>query len=376
MTTVSTPWISQPWQTPRAVARVKTLLAHCASQITAGAVARRPASAKHSKRDGKVFFLPGMMGSRLSVMKDDQLELAWLRPTDIAAGGIARLKWPAPVIPTGALAVSYAQMLMRLRLAGCDADYLPFDWRQSPDVIGDELIAKLRSEGHKRVTLVCHSMGGLVARQMAAADPDGHVVAKVITIGTPNRGSYTPLQMFDLSHPTLTTLARMDTVHDRHTLVQEFLREFPGLLAMLPSGSPRESAAYFDTACWPTESIKPRAAQLDRAKAAIDALAAPDGRFHQIIGTGHSTIVGAQPGTGGFQYDWSDAGDGVVSQGSAEMGDVPRYFARSVHGQLCNNDAVISATVDLIQRGRTAALSVHAPRQTKARRVSPAVSVL
>jgi pimeloyl-ACP methyl ester carboxylesterase len=326
-------------------------MAQLGASRRANATAPCPAIASQDIGDGKVLVLPGMMGSRLSVLNGDQLEAAWLHPAQIAAGGIARLKWPAAVKATGALAPSYGQLLMRLRMAGFDAEFLPYDWRQSPDIIGDELIAQLRAQDLSGVTLVCHSMGGLVARQMAAADPHGEVIAQVITIGTPNRGCYAPLQMFDLSHPTLGTLARIDKVHDRRALVQNYLRDFPGLLAMLPSGESAD-ANHFDPSDWPANAVRPCAGFLDDVRSAVAALPAPDARFHQIIGTGHSTIVGAKPSDAGFQFVRSDDGDGVVARSSAEQGDLPRYFVRCAHGLLCNNRTVIATTVDLIRKGR------------------------
>ncbi|WP_108814769.1 lipase family alpha/beta hydrolase [Loktanella sp. Alg231-35] len=363
MTTATLTWASRPSLAPNPVQWVKSVIAQLGADRSAQ-TAPCPAIANQHTDRGKVLILPGMMGSRLSVMNGDTLEAAWLHPAEIAAGGIARLKWPNPVTATGALAASYGQLLARLRMAGFDADFLPYDWRQSPDMIGDQLIADLRDQDLNGVTLVCHSMGGLVARQMAAADPDGKIIARVITIGTPNRGSYAPLQMFDLSHPTLATLARIDTVHDRRALVQNYLRDFPGLLAMLPSSDGMDAEDHFDASDWPADTVRPSAALLDDAKSSVAALPAPDARFHQIIGTGQSTIVGAKAGDSRFQFKRSENGDGVVARSSAEHGDLPRYFVRCAHGMLCNNRTVIATTVDLIRKGRPVSRAAKATTRT------------
>lgn len=80
---------------------------------------------------------------------------------------------------------------------------------QDPALSADELAASMRALrgdcGVERVDLVCHSMGGLVARDVLTrpeyynADASAHdgfpAVPRIITIGTPNRGSaFAPLR--------------------------------------------------------------------------------------------------------------------------------------------------------------------------------------
>lgn len=50
----------------------------------------------------------------------------------------------------------------------------------------DEVLGKTKRE---KVILICHSMGGLVARKYLAGHPTDHQVEKLILLGTPNRGS-------------------------------------------------------------------------------------------------------------------------------------------------------------------------------------------
>lgn len=62
----------------------------------------------------------------------------------------------------------------RLGLAACAAHLLP-------------ALSAIRRRAGGPIVLVGHSMGGLVARYLAAADPD--LAAGLVMLGTPNRGS-------------------------------------------------------------------------------------------------------------------------------------------------------------------------------------------
>ncbi|OAS25352.1 alpha/beta fold hydrolase [Methylobacterium platani] len=62
----------------------------------------------------------------------------------------------------------------RLGLAACAAHLRP-------------IVTAIRREAGHPIVLVGHSMGGLVARHLAAADPD--LAAGLVTLGTPHRGS-------------------------------------------------------------------------------------------------------------------------------------------------------------------------------------------
>jgi pimeloyl-ACP methyl ester carboxylesterase len=307
-------------------------------------------------RRRKVFILPGIMGSRLSAIRNGQADLVWIDPTDLAAGGIAKLKWGATVAATGTVLAPYLRMKLRLTLAGFDAEFMPFDWRQSPAVAGKMLIDRIRNRGLTDVSLVCHSMGGLVARQMAAEDVDGSLISRVVTIGTPNHGSYAPVQVFDLSHDMLGPLGFADLANDRKTIVDKFLRGFPGLVEMMPSPDKRPDETYFTRSFWPNGAIPPTANALRAGKLGRDDLPSPDARFHQIIGTGEETVVRAAKTAGGFAYHRSFDGDGTVPRDLAEMGDVARYYTEGAHGWLCNRSDVIAGTIDLIGTGATHAL--------------------
>jgi pimeloyl-ACP methyl ester carboxylesterase len=74
-----------------------------------------------------------------------------------------------------------------------------YDWRLSGRVNGTRLTTflnqrldayrKLPGRQHARAILICHSMGGLVARWCVERAEGANLVSKVITIGTPHKGS-------------------------------------------------------------------------------------------------------------------------------------------------------------------------------------------
>jgi pimeloyl-ACP methyl ester carboxylesterase len=321
----------------------------------------------------KAFILPGIMGSRLSAIRNGQADLVWIHPSDLATGGIAKLKWGASVAATGTVLAPYLRMKLRLKLAGFDAEFMPFDWRHPPAVAGKMLIDRIRSRGLKDVSLVCHSMGGLVARQMAAEDTDKTLISRVVTLGTPNHGSYSPVQVFDLSHGMLGPLGFADLTQDRKTIVEKYLRGFPGLIEMMPSAEKRPDEDYFSRPFWPNTAAPPTANALRAAKLGRGVLPAPDDRFHQVIGTGEETVTGARKAPEGFVYHRSLDGDGTVPRDLAEMGDVPRYYCEGAHGWLCNRSDVIAGTIDLLGTGATHALDIS-PRIRAVETVMPDVA--
>ena len=312
-------------------------------------------------RRRKVMILPGIMGSRLSVIENGQPYHVWIDPVDITTGGLTKLKWGSNVVANGTVLPPYFKMYLRLKLAGFDTEFLPYDWRQSPAVSGTAVMRQLTKRGLSDVTLVCHSMGGLVARQMAAEDPNRRMISRVITIATPNFGSYAPMQVFDLSHGMVRALAAVDLTQNRTDIVKGTLRGLPGLIEMLPSPDLRPEQDAFNRKSWPKTAFPPQQTALTQAAKAARTLPGPDARFQQIIGVGALTTISATANETGFDYTQSQDGDGTVARDLAEMGTVPRFYAQGKHGRLCNASDVIEATIDLVESGVTNALPSAPP---------------
>lgn len=344
---------------------------------------RRMATAVDSERAAleaagrPVFILPGIMGSKLSrpgpLVFTDEI---WIDLDDLAAGGVRKLEFgqnPDPVFASGAVLAAYLRMKLALNLAGFNADFLPYDWRYPVAEAGARLHKKLTQDGVRDAVLVAHSMGGLVARQIAALDPGRSVAAKVITVGTPNFGSYSPVQVFRLTHSLLITLGKWDLVHTPGEIANKYLRHFPGLIEMMPSPEKRPDEKYFESQYWPSGGARPLKPALEAAGTAQDTLPAPDDRFVQIVGTGEETIQQARIENDEFVYETSTDGDGTVPRDLAEMGDVTRFYATGKHGQLCNQRPVINAVKDIIRTGSTSALPSIPPASALERAAVPRI---
>lgn len=297
----------------------------------------------------RVLILPGIMGSRLGgpPRASRPFGVVWVDPQAVAAGGLRDLALPRgrDLQPMGVVLFAYAKLLLQLRLAGFDAAFHPYDWRLGLDELGSGLAARIRGDD-KPVALLGHSMGGLVAR-MALRSLPKRWVRKLILVGTPNGGAYSPLQALRGTYPFVRKMSTLDPVHSPEQLAADVFHSFPGLYQLLPPGEPRR---------WP-KGGPPLNRALFRLNRSVRAgLARPDGRMVQIVGVGRPTIAAVRCLASGFQYRLDERGDGSVPLWSARLPRVRTYFVDEAHARLVDNAHVIAAVIDLLRRGRTAAL--------------------
>lgn len=317
----------------------------------------RDAAARGVRGGERVLILPGIMGSKLGYRIGASIfdDMVWADPVDIATGRLARLtlgpKADPDVRPIGLFLFAYLKLKLRLRLAGYDAAFHPFDWRRSIVQLGEELARRIDGEG-RPVHLVCHSMGGLVARAALLANPQR--LGRIITLGTPHFGSFSPIQAFRGAHPTLSWVQSLDVMHGPEWYAQELLGTFPGLCEMIPAPG-RASADFFDLAHWPS-GLRPPKAMLDAAKQAQASLPMHYDGLTQIIGVNRETVVDAKPDSSEFVYTTSLAGDGTVPVQLAQLPDVGTYFVEESHGSLPNNKLVAEAVSSILATGETSRL--------------------
>lgn len=317
----------------------------------------------------RVLVLPGLMGSLLG--RPVKGGVLWFNPLAVAAGQLPRLALPqagAPVTALGVMPFVYLRLKLRLRAAGFDAAYWPFDWRLAPEVNAARLLAALpegRGSQGSPTLLVAHSQGGLVAawalQQDAAAGPR---LGRVVTVGTPFNGAASTLQAMTGQYALLRRLAWLDVRHSAYELAQTPLGTWPGLAALLPPPT-----ALFDpwqATGWPAQ-VTPRPAVLAAGLASRQGLQVGvtrrDVRLGCIVGQGHPTATGVVPprvsGTDlrgpTLSFGYADSGDGTVPLASARVpGTVgtPLLEVQGTHGALPGQVAVAEAAAHFLEKGR------------------------
>ncbi|MDX1433952.1 MAG: alpha/beta fold hydrolase, partial [Gammaproteobacteria bacterium] len=313
----------------------------------------------------RVLVLPGIMGSKLGTKGAIFDDVIWLDPLDIAGGELNELRLPGGdphVTAVGVILFAYLKLKLRLRLAGFDADFHPFDWRRSVPDLGRELAERVDEErqgGAGDLYLVAHSMGGLVSRaamKWLAAKP-GQPVRRLIMLGTPNFGSFSAVQALSGYHDTVRKVAAIDLENSHETLVNEVFNTFPGLYQLLPAPQKFSSLDLYDPASWPDTGFAPRKAILASTPDFHAELAPGADNVTLIAGVNRETIVGVRREGEEFVFATSYAGDGTVPLEFALLDGAETYYVEETHGSLPNNGDVARAVIDLIETGATSVLA-------------------
>jgi pimeloyl-ACP methyl ester carboxylesterase len=334
----------------------------------------RDASTRSVRGGARVLILPGIMGSTLA--KKGLLglpDVLWVNPVEIALGRLVNLKLggsDSPYQANGVILFAYLKLKLRLKIAGFDADFFPFDWRMSLAKLGASLVDKIRQDPAPKVSLVAHSMGGLVAR--AALKAAGAKVARLIMLGTPNYGSFAPVQAMRGAYDVVQKIALVDLSHDSAALANDVFNTFPGLYEMLPVPAKFSTVDLYNAKMWPKAGPQPRQPLLSGVKPVVDRLAAADERFFLIAGVNQETVTDLRIANGEFLYETSPDGDGTVPLAFAQLAGIrpgQTYFVEEGHGGLPNNGSVEAAVSDLLATGVTKALPTERPAAQRAARV-------
>ncbi len=320
----------------------------------------REASTRAAVRGGpRVLILPGIMGSKIGTQGPLIFDhVFWVDPISIAAGKLADLALPGSrkFEPLGVILLAYLKLKLRLVAAGYNAEFYPFDWRQSVDDLGRGLKQRIEQTPGE-LSLVAHSMGGLVSR---AAVAQGAKVKRLIMLGTPNFGSFAPVMAIRATYDVVRKVGWLDTKHTAEQLSRDVFGTFPGLVQMLPSPDHWDGLNLYDRATWPGD-LAPHADILAAAPGVQKSLSPGRDNFYLIAGVEKSTAVSTRletdNGVTQFVYDYSLEGDGTVPLAFAKLPGIAKtYYVVESHGSLPNNGTVEQAVLDLLEKDSTSVL--------------------
>jgi tetratricopeptide (TPR) repeat protein len=350
-----------------------------------------------------VFLLPGILGSHLKV----DGERVWLSLRLL--GGLERLAWqggaPDGVTPDGPIGLFYDDLAGHLE-ASHEVIPFAFDWRRPIEDEALRLAAALEREldlrdaSRQPVRLIAHSMGGVVARTVQLVAPavwdrlmarDG---ARLLMLGTPNGGSWAPMQVLSGDDSFGNTLAALGAPFQDHR-ARQTMAEMPGFL-QLQAGlrDDDEALARHETwrrladddletvrqAAWwhrnwlaendtlqltpyrwgvpPQDVLNQALALRKRLDLQRDRdLPAFADRLLLVAGQARFTPDGWHWAERGLEYlNATDGGDGRVPLPSALLPGVRTWSLDCEHGSLPDHAEAFAAYVELLQRGDTALL--------------------
>jgi pimeloyl-ACP methyl ester carboxylesterase len=317
----------------------------------------------------RVFIVPGIMGSQLGIARSAPLppDVLWLDPIDIAAGRLQRLV-PASgdrIVSLGVVLYTYLRLKLRLKASGFDCVFHDYDWRLGVDVLGRTLAERLQCETAKRLMLVAHSMGGLVSRA-ALALPGAARVERVVLLGTPNFGSFAPVQALRGTYPVVRKIARLNHAHTAEWLAAHVFNVFPSLYHLLPAPGHSGGLDLYDPAHWPQSGPRPRAHLLERARLLGRELAPGDERFIVIAGANQETVTAVERRRDDFVYTITRHGDGTVPTASALLPGARNYFTGTAHSELTRDKSIAQAIAELLRTGKTHRLPTLPARASQA----------
>jgi hypothetical protein len=334
-------------------------------------LARRAARAPLADDAIRVFVVPGIMGSQLGIKREPPLphDILWLDPIDIQVGRLSSLHLSAgaPIVPLGVVLYSYLRLKLNLRASGFAPILYDYDWRRGVDELGVALAERIRNEPGDRIMIVAHSMGGLVSRA-ALAQPGMSNVERLVLLGTPNFGSFAPLQALRGTYAVVRKISSLVSTGSPESLAGKIFNTFPSLYQMLPSAQRNGCADLFNPAEWPRTGPRPNRTLLRNARSIQSKLVQADERICVVVGVGQETVTAVVKRKDDFLYTITRHGDGTVPAVSAGLPGARNHYTLAAHSDLTRDPTVAAAVTELLLTGATQLL----PSKWKSKSVAQA----
>ncbi len=346
------------------------------------ALARLPEAAR-KRGDSLIVLLPGLMGSTLEDAGDDP-QLLWINPLayvrghlnrlDLAPDGRSAAQAGVRVRPRGLVWIVYARLLLGLQPRYAVTTF-PYDWRLATWDMADALRAfideKTAETGFEQVTLVGHSLGGLLALDYLTGERTrAHAerrVKRAIMLGAPFRGALPAVTFLTRGGAGDAKIAIIEALNPQNDALR-LLRTLPSLYQILPAPrglypgwDPVPGSDIWDAQTWAQQGVPIHTGHLERARAHHDQVAAADPQtpVYCVAGALYNTPVRLEGGLMGMlrrMWEGSDTGDGTVAIASAVLPGRPAYYVNEVHTELVLERTVIDAIQAWVEGAEPAGL--------------------
>jgi pimeloyl-ACP methyl ester carboxylesterase/tetratricopeptide (TPR) repeat protein len=330
-----------------------------------------------------VYVLPGILGSELSVHE----KTIWADHWNLINGGLGKLTIDNEhVKPSDVIGSAYDKLIEFL-----DNDYevIPFyyDWRLPLATEAKRLSESISKSVARNkqdalpVSIIAHSMGGLVVRMMIANQREtwndmlAHKNSRFIMLGTPSQGSYSIPRVL-LGHEKLVKLLALIDLRNSRRDILKIIGKYPGILNMLPTTD--SGMDLFADSVWQQIAATgrgnrpvPDAEQLQQAKdtrALLDTVVFSNeesGRVLYVAGKASATPVSISIEKDKIKFQATADGDGRVPWNTGIPNGVASWYTNVVHGDLANHEPSFAAYKELLEKGTTALLSTDRPTRSR-----------
>lgn len=317
--------------------------------------------------------IPGILGSQLASTRGISAIL-WLNPTlliygylnllDLAEDGESDASPDVEITPIGLEKMAYLPIIQTLGHHTRLYEF-PYDWRKSNTASAHRLHQSIErwstADPSRRFSIVCHSMGGVVARTYMALYPQEaeEKLERVVMIGVPLHGAAGAALAFSDEHHPYLLIAHLN----KDNRLVPFSQTIPSVYQLLPAPEELFSGGcdypcdwdLYDAAAWPVPGM--RQDYLDRARELHELLAASDPQVPMVnfAGCHKATVTAVQRGAGDTEFrpvyveHGKGSGDEQVPLWSTRAQNITTHFIEESHVALVSNDQVLADVVAVLR---------------------------